>query len=104
MLAVNCNTWLLLFENNSSRHHYTVALHWGKNIAAIITQDRVIDDNLKRQIKNRTLYTCRLFLLTRIFQYINNWPKVFEQLPTLFFTFLCSFFVAKSLIFTKMTE
>ena len=38
--------------------------HWKKNIVAVITQDRMIDDNLKRQIKNRTLYTCRLFLLT----------------------------------------
>ena len=47
-----------------------------KNLAAIITQDRVIDDNLKRQIKNRTLYTCRLFQLTWIFQYISNWSKV----------------------------
>ena len=29
---------------------------------------RVIDDNLKKQIKNRILYTYRLFLLTQIFQ------------------------------------
>ena len=35
-----------------------------ENIAAAITQDRVIDDNLKRQIKNQTLCTCRLFQLT----------------------------------------
>ena len=35
-----------------------------ENIAAVITQDRVIDDNLKRQIKNQTLCTCRLFQLT----------------------------------------
>ena len=35
-----------------------------KNIVAVITQDRLIDENLKRQTKNRTLYTCRLFLLT----------------------------------------
>ena len=34
-----------------------------ENIVAVITQDRVIDDNLKRQIKNQTLRTCRLFLL-----------------------------------------
>ena len=47
-------------------------------------QDRVIDDNLKRKIKNRTLYTCRLFVQTRIFQYIINWPKAFEHLITLF--------------------
>ena len=31
---------------------------------AVITQDGVIDDNLKNQIKNQTLCTCRLFLLT----------------------------------------
>ena len=49
------------------------------------TQDSVIQDNLKRQNKSRTLYTCRLFLLTRIFQYISNWSKVFEHLPTPFF-------------------
>ena len=35
-----------------------------ENIVAVITQDRVIDDNLKKQIKNQTLCTCRLFLLT----------------------------------------
>ena len=34
------------------------------NIVAFITQDRVIDDNLKRKIKNQPLCTCRLFLLT----------------------------------------
>ena len=48
-----------------------------ENIVAVITQDRVIDDNLKRQIKNQTLCTCRLFLLTKIFQYTSNWSKVF---------------------------
>ena len=35
-----------------------------KNIIAVITQNREIDDNLERQIKNQTLCTCRLFLLT----------------------------------------
>ena len=60
------------------------ASHWRKNIVAVITQDRVIIDNLKRQVKNRTSSSCRLFLLTRIFQYISNWLKVFEHLPTLF--------------------
>ena len=35
-----------------------------ENTVAVITQDRVIDDNLKRQIKNQRLCTCRLFLLT----------------------------------------
>ena len=34
------------------------------NIVAVVSQDRVMFDNLKRNIKNRTLYTCRLFLLT----------------------------------------
>ena len=34
-----------------------------ENIVAVITQDRVIDDNLKKQIENQTLCTCRLFLL-----------------------------------------
>ena len=53
-------------------YHYTSA--WGKyenlrkaleeNSIAVITQDRVRDDNLKSKIKNRNLCTCRLFLLT----------------------------------------
>ena len=34
-----------------------------ENIVAVITQDRVIYDNLKRQIKTETLCTCRLFVL-----------------------------------------
>ena len=81
------NIWLLLCENISRSYHYTGpgASHWTKNIVAVITQDRVIDDNLKRQIKNRTLYACRLFILTRIFQYISNWSKVFEHYPPSFF-------------------
>ena len=40
------------------------SLRLEENIIAVINQDRVIDDNLERQIKNRTLCTCRLFLLT----------------------------------------
>ena len=35
-----------------------------ENIVAVINQDKVIDDNFKRQIKNRTLCTSGLFLLT----------------------------------------
>ena len=45
-----------------------VSLYWSLtldgNIVAVITQDKVIDDNLKSQIKNWTLCTCRLLLLT----------------------------------------
>ena len=39
-------------------------LTFEENIVAAITQDRVIDENLKSQIKNQTLCTCRSFLLT----------------------------------------
>ena len=35
-----------------------------ENIVAVITQDGVIDGNLKRQVKDRNLCACRLFLLT----------------------------------------
>ena len=79
-----CNTGLLLFNNNSRSYHYTGVSHWRKNIVRVITQVRVIHDNMKRKIKSRTLDTCRLFLLTRIFQYISNWSKVFDHLSTLF--------------------
>ena len=55
-----------------------VLLYWSyltldENIVAVITQDRVIDGNLKKQIKNQTLFTCILFLLTSIFQYVSYW-------------------------------
>ena len=85
------NIWLLLFENSSRSYHYTGASHLRKNIVAVITQARLTDGNLKRQIKNRTLYTCRLFLLTRIFQYISKWPKVFKHLPTLWVIIFSNF-------------
>ena len=45
-------------------YHYTGALTLEENIVAIITQDSVIDNNLKRQIKNQTFCVCRLFLVT----------------------------------------
>ena len=32
--------------------------NWGNNIVAVMTRDRVIDGDLKGQIKNRTLHTC----------------------------------------------
>ena len=35
-----------------------------ENIVAVSTQGKVIDDNLKSQIKNRTLRTCRILLIT----------------------------------------
>ena len=34
--------------------------NWRNNIVAVVTRDRVIDGNLKRQIKNRALHTCEL--------------------------------------------
>ena len=51
----------------SARTTSGLSLYWSltleENTIAVITQDRVIEDNLKRQIKNRTLHTCRLFPL-----------------------------------------
>ena len=55
-------------SRNNPRTTPGVSLYWsftlGANIIAVITQDRVIDDNLKRQLKNRTLCTIILFLIT----------------------------------------
>ena len=54
-------------------YHYTRSFPLEENITYLQlsilktlmqSQDRVIDDNLKRQIKNRTLGTIRLFLPT----------------------------------------
>ena len=64
MLGVNYE----IFSCSSARLTPEVSLYQSKtleeNIVAVITQDRVIDDNLKKQLKNQTLCTCRLFLLT----------------------------------------
>ena len=58
----------VIYVCSSARTTPGVSLNWSltleENIVAVITQDRVIDDNLKRQIKIQTLCTCRLFLLT----------------------------------------
>ena len=73
-----CNIWLLFFENNSRSYHYTGALRWMESVA-VITQDRMINDNWKRKIKNKTSHTCRFFLPTSLVQYISNWWKAFEH-------------------------
>ena len=52
----------LMYGCSSARATPGVSLK--ENIVAVITQDRVIDNSLKRQIKNQTLCTCRLFALT----------------------------------------
>ena len=59
----------VIYGCSSARTTPGVSLYWScltleENIVAVITQDRMIDDNLKRQIKNQTLCICRLFLLT----------------------------------------
>ena len=67
MHGVNC----VIYSYFSARTNPGVSVQGGltleENIAAVITQGKVIDDNLKKQIKVRTLRTCRLFLLTYIF-------------------------------------
>ena len=66
---------------------------------AVITQDRVMDDNLKRQTKNQTLCSCKLFLLTYGFQYTSNWPKVVQLLPTLFVQYTLTYLASQGINF-----
>ena len=58
----------VIYGCSSARTTLGVLLYWSltqeENIFAVIIQDRVIDVNLKKQIKNQTLCSCRLFLLT----------------------------------------
>ena len=58
----------VIYGCSAARTTPGVSLHWrltfAENIVAVITQDRVTDDNLKSQIKNQTLCTCKLFPLT----------------------------------------
>ena len=78
-----CNISLLLFENNS-RSITIQQLDWTKKIVAVITQNKMIDDTLKRQIIYKS--ACRLLILSWIFQYIEYLAKAFEVLPTPFNT------------------
>ena len=64
ILSVN----YVIYGYSSARRTPGVSLYCSltleESIVVVITQDRMIDDNLKRQIKNQTLCTCRLFLNT----------------------------------------
>ena len=55
----------VIYGYSSARTTPGVSLYWSlivkENIAGVITQGRMIDDNLKGQIKNKTLYSCRLY-------------------------------------------
>ena len=82
------DAWCQLCNYGPSSARTTPSLHRSltleEKIIAVVTQDRLINDNFKRQIKNRTLCTCRLLLLTYIFQYTSSYSKIFQLLPTLF--------------------
>ena len=58
----------LIHSCSSARLTPGVNLYWSltlkEKIVTIITQDRVIGDNLRKHIKNQSLCTCRLFLRT----------------------------------------
>ena len=62
-----------------------VSLHWSftleENIIAVISQDRVIDGNLKRQIKNRTLCTNRSFYQPKFFNILAIGQRYFSFHP-----------------------
>ena len=52
--------WYCLTTPVISLYHRCLTLE--ENILAVVTQDKVTDGNLKRQIKNQTLCTCRFRL------------------------------------------
>ena len=58
----------VIYGSSSARTTQGVALYQiltlEENIVVVVTQDRVIDENLKRQVKNQTVCTSRIFLLT----------------------------------------
>ena len=64
MSGVNCEIYGCFSARLTPGVSLYQSLIQEENIVAVITQDRVIDDNLNKQIKNQTLCTCRLFLLT----------------------------------------
>ena len=68
------------FSGNQRR--MTAKLNRRKNIVAVITR---LDGYLKRQIKNQTWHTFRLFQLGKFFSILAIVKKLFKLLPTLIF-------------------
>ena len=62
--GVNCVIYGCVYAKTTPGVSLSRSLTLEENVVAVITQDKVIDDNLKGQIKKWILYTCRLFLLT----------------------------------------
>ena len=60
----------VIYGCSSARTTPGVSLHCSftmeENIIPVITQDRVRDENLKRQIKNQTLHTITLLCTTSL--------------------------------------
>ena len=56
----------VIYGCSSAKTTPGVSLYWSltleENIVAVFTQGSVLHDNLKREIKNQTLRTCRLFV------------------------------------------
>ena len=56
----------VIYGCSSARTTPGVSLYWSltleENIVAVFSQGSVLHDNLKREIKNQTLRTCRLFV------------------------------------------
>ena len=61
--GVNYVIYVCFSARTTPRVSLCSSLSLKENIVAVITQDKVIDNNLQSQIKNQTLCTCRLFLL-----------------------------------------
>ena len=64
MPGVNCVIYGCSFARATPGISLYRSLTLEENIVAVITQDRVIDGNLKSEIRNQTFCTCRLFLRT----------------------------------------
>ena len=55
MPGVNYVIYGCSYARTTPEYHYSGASHWKETLLQLL--DRVIDDNLKRQIKNRILCT-----------------------------------------------
>ena len=85
-----CNMRLILVEDNS-RNITIQEQNLRNNNVTVITRGRLIDDNLKSQIKNRTLHTCRLFVHLPILFLRYTWKnkfRIFSKIELCYFTFL----------------
>ena len=69
------NKGITIFRVTRGKDEWSV--DWRKRLVKAITKDRILDDNLRRQIKEQTLHICQLHF-TEDLLYYGKYIYIFE--------------------------